>query len=240
MKRKFLLFLTALVCFSASIMAQTKTASGTVISADDNEPLIGASVKVKGTTLGQSTDIDGHFNISGIPAGAKVLEISYIGFQPQTVNIGQNLKITLHSKERVLDDVVVTGMQKMDKRLFSGATVKIDAEKMKIDGMADISRSLEGRAAGVSVQNVSGTFGTAPKIRVRGATSIYGSSRPLWVVDGVIQEDVINIGADELATGDIETLLSSAIAGSGGWAGGIRSATAPTGTAMPAIWPFAI
>lgn len=213
MKRKFLLFLTALVCFSASIMAQTKTASGTVISADDNEPLIGASVKVKGTTLGQSTDIDGHFNISGIPAGAKVLEISYIGFQPQTVNIGQNLKITLHSKERVLDDVVVTGMQKMDKRLFSGATVKIDAEKMKIDGMADISRSLEGRAAGVSVQNVSGTFGTAPKIRVRGATSIYGSSRPLWVVDGVIQEDVINIGADELATGDIETLLSSAIAG---------------------------
>ena len=175
MKRKFLLFLTALVCFSASLMAQTKTASGTVISADDNEPLIGASVKVKGTTLGQSTDIDGHFNISGIPAGAKVLEISYIGFQPQTVNIGQNLKITLHSKERVLDDVVVTGMQKMDKRLFSGATVKIDAEKMKIDGMADISRSLEGRAAGVSVQNVSGTFGTAPKIRVRGATSIYGS-----------------------------------------------------------------
>ena len=60
-------------------------------------------------------------------------------------------------------------MQKMDKRLFSGATVKLDAEKMKIDGMADISRSLEGRAAGVSVQNVSGTFGTAPKIRVRGA-----------------------------------------------------------------------
>ena len=84
--------------------------------------------------------------------------------------------------------MVVTGLQKMDKRLFSGATVKLDADKMKIDGMADISRSLEGRAAGVSVQNVSGTFGTAPKIRVRGATSIYGSSKPLWVVDGVIRK----------------------------------------------------
>lgn len=79
--------------------------------------------------------------------------------------------------------------------------------------MAEISRSLEGRAAGVSVQNVSGTFGTAPKIRVRGATSIYGSSKPLWVVDGVIMEDVTEVGADNLSSGDAVTLISSAIAG---------------------------
>jgi TonB-linked SusC/RagA family outer membrane protein len=79
--------------------------------------------------------------------------------------------------------------------------------------MADISRSLEGRAAGVSVQNVSGTFGTAPKIRVRGATSIFGSSKPLWVVDGVIMEDVTDVDADGLSSGDANTLISSAIAG---------------------------
>ncbi len=84
---------------------------------------------------------------------------------------------------------------------------------MKLDGLPDISRGLEGRAAGVSVQNVSGTFGTAPKIRVRGATSIYGSSKPLWVVDGVILEDAIDVGPDDLSSGDAETLISSAIAG---------------------------
>ena len=83
----------------------------------------------------------------------------------------------------------------------------------KGDGLPDISRGLEGRAAGVSVQNVSGTFGTAPKIRVRGATSIFGSSKPLWVVDGVIMEDAIDVGPDDLSSGDAETLISSAIAG---------------------------
>lgn len=123
------------------------------------------------------------------------------------------IKVVMQSDSEVLDEVVVTGMQKMDKRLFTGATTKISAENAKIDGLADVSRALEGRAAGVSVQNVSGTFGTAPKIRVRGATSIYGSSKPLWVVDGVIMEDVTEVGADELSSGNAETLISSAIAG---------------------------
>ena len=73
---------------------------------------------------------------------------------------------------------------------------------------------MEGRAAGVSASEmVSGTFGTAPKIRVRGATSIYGSSKPLWVVDGVIMEDAVEVSADQLSSGDAETLISSAIAG---------------------------
>ena len=113
----------------------------------------------------------------------------------------------------MLEGVVVTGMQKMDKRLFTGSTAKVDGEKAKLDGVAEISRALEGRASGVSVQNVSGTFGTAPKIRVRGATSIYGSSKPLWVVDGVIMEDVVEVDADQLSSGDATTLISSAIAG---------------------------
>lgn len=123
------------------------------------------------------------------------------------------IKVVMQPDSEVLDEVVVTGMQKMDKRLFTGATTKISAENAKIDGLADVSRALEGRAAGVSVQNVSGTFGTAPKIRVRGATSIYGSSKPLWVVDGVIMEDVTEVGADDLSSGNAETLISSAIAG---------------------------
>ena len=142
------------------------------------------------------------------------MKISYIGMKTQEVPIKSGaIKVILQPDAEVLQEVVVTGMQKMDKRLFTGATTKISAENAKIDGLADVSRALEGRAAGVSVQNVSGSFGTAPKIRVRGATSIYGSSKPLWVVDGVIMEDVAEVGADELSSGNVETLISSAIAG---------------------------
>jgi len=114
---------------------------------------------------------------------------------------------------RQMEEVVVTGMHRMDKRLFTGATTRLTADNVKLDGVPDISRALEGRAAGVSVQNVSGTFGTAPKIRVRGATSIYGSSKPLWVVDGVILEDVAEVSADALSSGDAVTLISSAVSG---------------------------
>ena len=95
------------------------------------------------------------------------------------------MKIALKVAGQVLDGVVVTGMAKVDSRMFTGATTNIDAEKTKLSGVADISRGLVGKVSGVQVSNVSGTFGTAPKIRVRGATSIYGSSKPLWIVDGV-------------------------------------------------------
>ena len=148
------------------------------------------------------------------PSSSRTLKISYIGMKTQEIPIKPGtIRILLKPDAEVLEEVVVTGMQKMDKRLFTGATTKISAENAKMDGLADISRALEGRAAGVSVQNVSGTFGTAPKIRVRGATSIYGSSKPLWVVDGVIMEEVTEVGADQLSSGDAETLISSAIAG---------------------------
>ncbi len=207
-----------LACLLASIgllIAQTpKKVTGIIISEEDDQPVVGASVLVKGTTIGTVTDIDGKFSINDVPSSGKTLKISYIGMKTQEVPIRPGtLKILLKPDSEILDEVVVTGMQKMDKRLFTGAASKLSAESVKMDGLADISRGLEGRAAGVSVQNVSGTFGTAPKIRVRGATSIYGSSKPLWVVDGVIMEDVLEVSADELSSGNAETLISSAIAG---------------------------
>ena len=185
--------------------------SGTVISQDDGMPVIGASVIVQGTKTGTVTDIDGNFTLDDVEG--KKLVISYVGMESQTVTARNGMKVTLKADSHNLQEVVVTGMTVQDKRLFSGATTKVNANDAKIDGVADISRSLEGRAAGVSVQNVSGTFGTAPKIRVRGATSIFGSSKPLWVVDGVIMEDVVDVSADDLSSGDANTLISSAIAG---------------------------
>ena len=210
MERKLTMLLMCLFLSVGVAFAQNKI-TGTVISQDDGLPVIGATVLVQGTKTGTTTDIDGKFSLA-VPAGKKLV-ISYIGMKTQTVTAKNGMSVTLASDAHVVEEVVVTGMQKVDKRLFTGATTKIDASNAKIDGMADISRSLEGRAAGVSVQNVSGTFGTAPKIRVRGATSIYGSSKPLWVVDGVIMEDVVDVSADQLSSGDANTLISSAIAG---------------------------
>ncbi len=210
MVKRIILALASLLSVVAVAIAQTEV-HGTVVFADDGEPVIGASVLIQGTQTGLQTDIDGRFVLT-VPQGKKIV-VSYIGTTPQTLTPRPQMRIVLQSEVRQLEDVVVNGMQRVDKRLNTGAAVKISAKDAKIDGVADISRALEGRAAGVSVQNVSGTFGAAPKIRVRGATSIYGSSKPLWVVDGVIMEDVVDVSADDLSSGDANTLISSAIAG---------------------------
>src|SRR5574344_2596437 len=209
MEKKLTLILACLFLSIGMAFAQDKI-TGTVVSQEDGEPVIGASILIQGSKTGTVTDVNGKFTLE-VPANTR-LTVSYVGMESQTVSARDGMKVVLKSST-ALNEVVVTGLQRLDRRLFTGATDKISAESAKIDGLADISRSLEGRSAGVSVQNVSGTFGTAPKIRVRGATSIYGSSKPLWVVDGVIMEDVVEVSADELSSGDATTLISSAIAG---------------------------
>lgn len=211
MKKKLAMLLPCLLLFLGTLSAQEQRITGVVTSAEDGLPVIGATVKVDGSNTGVTTDIDGVF-VLNVNVGQKLV-ISYIGMDTQTVKASPGMKIVMVPSATTVDEVVVTGMLNTDKRLFTGSTTKISADDAKIDGFADISRSLEGRAAGVSVQNVSGTFGTAPKIRVRGATSIYGSSTPLWVVDGVIMEDIVEVDADQLSSGDASTLISSAIAG---------------------------
>jgi len=190
---------------------QELEASGRVLDAN-GRPIAGASITVTGSRIATSTDATGRFKIK-VPSGSAKLLISSVGYTAVTVSAGLDVKVILEDEKTAIQDVVVTGVTKTDKRLFTGASTKLKAEDMKIDGMPEISRSLEGRVAGVSVQNVSGTFGAAPKIRVRGATSIYGSSKPLWVVDGVIMEDVTEVNADALSSGDAVTLISSAVAG---------------------------
>lgn len=138
-----------------------------------------------------------------------------MGYETKEVNIGTQKKVTILLSESsvLLDAVVVTGFQNLKKTTFTGSSVKIKADDINLPGETDISRMLEGKAAGVSIQNVSSTFGSAPKIRVRGATSINGENKPLWVVDGIVLEDVVNVSNDQLASGDPTTLLGSSVAG---------------------------
>lgn len=182
-----------------------------VIRTAKGEPIPAASVKIKGTTKGAITDAAGAFQLEA-PEGA-TLEVSAVGFKTLEVKAKSNLVITLEENVTELGGIVVTGFQNIDRKKFTGSAVTLKADNVKIDGVQDVSRMLEGRAAGVSVQNVSGTFGSAPKIRIRGATSITGENKPLWVVDGVVLEDIVNVSNEQLTNGNATTLLGSAVAG---------------------------
>lgn len=180
---------------------------------ENGQPMPGATVQIKGTTTGISTDMDGAFTLR-VPDKTAKLVISFVGYKTVEISASAPLnKIVMQEDAQTIEEVVVTGYQKIDRRLFTGSASKVTAEDAKMDGVMDVGQMLEGKAAGVSVQTVSGTFGTAPKIRVRGASSIYGDSKPLWVVDGVVLEDVVDISPDDLSSGDAATLISSAVAG---------------------------
>ncbi|MCQ2265945.1 MAG: carboxypeptidase-like regulatory domain-containing protein, partial [Bacteroidales bacterium] len=134
-----------MVTLVLSIMAanaQTSAVKGTVVSTDDGQPVIGASVFVKGTKVGAITDLDGNFSIAGVPSSATELEISYLGMKTKVVPIKAVVNVSLENDANVLQEVVVTGMQKMDKRLFTGSSAKVSADKATLDGVPEISRGL--------------------------------------------------------------------------------------------------
>lgn len=177
------------------------------------EAMAGVTIMQKGSSRGTVSDANGNFELS-VPDNA-VLVFSMIGYASQEVAVAgrSSLQVTLLESAKGLDEVVVTGYQTIDRKMFTGSATLLKGDDAKRDGVTDVSRMLEGRVAGVSVQNVSGTFGAAPKVRVRGATSITGDNKPLWVVDGVVLEDVVNVSNEQLSTGDPATLVGSSVAG---------------------------
>ncbi len=185
-----------------------------VVRDAEGKPLAGVNVSVRGTQTGVASNEVGEFVIQA--ASDATLVFRLLGYASESVIVGtqQRIEVTLQQQVSELDEVVVnTGYQTIDRKKFTGAATTVRAADAYRAGVPDVSRMLEGQAAGVSVQNVSGTFGAAPKIRVRGATSITGDNKPLWVVDGVILEDIVNISNDQLSTGDPSTLLGSSVAG---------------------------
>lgn len=203
-------------CFSflfTMVVNAQETVKGRITDSA-SKPLAGVSVVVKETKSGTKTNEQGEFELNGVKANATIV-ISNVGYEQQQFKFtpGKAINITLHEDASLMKDVVVTGFQSINKKKFTGAGVKLKADDIKTAGAVDATRMLEGRAAGVTVQNVSGTFGSAPKVRIRGATSINGDNKPLWVVDGVVLEDLVNISNDQLSSGDPTTLLGSSVAG---------------------------
>lgn len=206
--------LAACMLLTMCLWAQTRPISGKVVDSV-GQPMVGVTVSITGNTKVRTlTDANGQFKLN-VPQNTQSIVFSYVGFSPKTISIlnKQTIEIAMDLSDSKLDDVVVTGFQRIDKKKFTGAAVKLTADDIRVPGATDVGRMLEGRAAGVSVQNVSSTFGSAPKIRIRGATSINGENKPLWVVDGVVLEDIVAISNDQLSSGDPTTLLGSSVAG---------------------------
>ncbi len=194
------------------ITAQEVRITGVV--ADESGPLPGVAVFIKGTSNSTETDFDGNYSIKA--KKGNVLVYSFVGMETVERKVGSMKKINVTLKtaeDNVLDEVVVTGFQKIDKRLFTGSAIRLKQEDVKLEGVADVSRSLQGTVSGVSVENVSGTFGATPIVRVRGVASINGTNKPLWVIDGVVVEDAIELSAEDLTSGDLSTVLGSSTAG---------------------------
>lgn len=191
----------------------TTLVRGKVSGTEEGGVLPQVSVQNLVSGRGTFTNTQGEFAI-GARRGDSI-RFSYTGKAPQTmIYRGEKfMEVYMSEGGKALSEVIVTGFQTIEKKKFAGAAATVKMDDAKLNGQTDISRMLEGRAAGVSVQNVSSTFGTAPKVRVRGATSINGDNKPLWVVDGVVLEDIVNISNDQLSSGDPTTLLGSAVAG---------------------------
>ncbi len=188
-----------------------------IVKDDLGDPLPRATVAEKGTTHKTMTDLEGRFTLKVSGGKSVTLVVSFIGMGSKEVKVdpskGGEITIVMEEGNTALSEVIVTGYQKVDRKLFTGSAAVVNAEETLLDGIPDVTRSLQGQVAGVSVSNVSGTFGATPQITIRGNSSIHGTNKPLWVVDGVILEDLINVSAEDLTSGNLSTLLSSGVAG---------------------------
>lgn len=212
MKRLLSLMLIMTVVI-ASALGQ-RTASGHVYSVSEDQPVIGATVLVKGTTLGTSTDIDGNFVIKNIPNGATKLVVSYVGMMTQEVTIGENLKIGLSSESHNLDEVVVTalGISRSEKSLGYAAT-QVDASDIERARTTNVMEALQGKVAGLQIQTTSSDPGMANNVSIRGLGSINGSNQPLYVVDGVpISNSSLSAQGHAIAAGGVNNISPDDIA----------------------------
>ncbi|MDR0745223.1 MAG: SusC/RagA family TonB-linked outer membrane protein [Mediterranea sp.] len=186
MKRKLMLFLTCLFVCVGLTTAQTQTVTGTVISEEDGQPVVGASVLVKGTTIGTITDIDGKFTLSNVPSSAKTLQVSYVGMQSQEVAVRPNVRVMLKSDSELLDEVVVTAMGiKRDRKALGYAAQDLKSDQLNKSGTTSLASAIQGKLTGVDIHQSSGAPGASSQIIIRGARSFDGNNQPLYVIDGM-------------------------------------------------------
>ena len=185
MGKRIHLFLLALAIGVIQGAAQVTTVRGIVTTEEDGEPVIGASVIVKGTALGTVTDVNGRFELSGLPPSATRLLISYISLMAKEVAIAPQVSVTLKSDTHLLDEVVVTALGISREKKALGYTAQEVKQNALVQGKDNnLLNSLSGKIAGVRITNTQGDVGSS-RIVIRGETSIAGENQPLFIVDGI-------------------------------------------------------
>ena len=202
MKRKLMLLMTFLMIGIGLVNAQVSKVTGTVTSEEDGLPVVGASVLVKGTTVGTVTDIDGNFTINNVPSSAKTLVVSFIGLETQEVAIKPNVQVTLASDSQALDEVMVVAYGTAKKSSFTGSAGTMNSDKIATRSVSNITNAMSGQVAGVQMTSNNGQPGESAKIRIRGVGSMSSSNDPLYVVDGVPYDGNIS----SIYPSDIESL----------------------------------
>ena len=202
MKRKLMLLMTCLFIGIGLVNAQVSKVTGNVTSDEDGLPVVGASVLVKGTTVGTVTDIDGNFTLSNVPSSAETLVISFIGLESQEVKIQPIVKVVLHSNSEQLEEVVVTamGIKRSEKALGYSAT-SVGGEKISESRTSDVMSALAGKIAGVQISATSSDPGASNSVIIRGVSSLSGTNQPLYVIDGVPLNNDTENSSDELNAG---------------------------------------
>lgn len=210
MKKRVMLILSCLFLSIGFIVAQTTRVSGTVVDGN-GEPVISASVVVKGTTVGTVTDLDGKFSIN-VPNGNNTLVFTLVGMKSVEARAASNMNVVMENDETLLDEVMVVAYGTAKRSQFTGSASVVKAEDIKDVQVASVSKALAGKMAGVQVTSTSGRPGADATIRIRGVGSINASNNPLYVVDGVPFQGQLNT----LNQQDVEsiTVLKDAAANS--------------------------
>lgn len=192
--RSFLLIVAALLISSAAFAQQTKV-TGKVVD-EQNEPVVGATVQVEGTTNGTATNVDGQFTLE-VNSGAR-LRFSYVGFKTLTIKAVNGMKVTMQEDANTLNEVVTIGYGSVKRKDVTTAVSSVSTKDLEKRPIVSALQGMQGMAAGLQISQANGQPGASPTIRVRGTTSLNGSNSPLYVVDGVPVDNVDYLSSDDI------------------------------------------
>ena len=182
MEKRLTMLMCSLFLFLGSALAQTKI-SGTVYSQEDGQPIIGAAVKVVGTSTGILTNVNGQFNLT-LPAGKDQLEITYLGYEGKTVKAKNGMRIFLKADAKMVDEVIVVAFGTAKKSAFTGSATVVNSEELAKAQVTSVTNALAGAVAGVQLVSETGAPGSTSTIRIRGFGSLKAGQDPLIIVDG--------------------------------------------------------
>ena len=236
MKKRLTLFFVSLFLCVGAALAQTKV-SGTVFSQEDGQPIIGAAVKVVGTSTGMLTNVNGRFELA-LPAGKDQLEITYLGYESKVVKAKNGMRVFLKADAQMVDEVIVVAFGQQKKSSFTGSAATVDAESLGQHVTTNVANALAGSVPGLQIRGGSGAPGAKEgKINIRGIASMYANTDPLVIVDGApYSASLSNISQEDIESVSVlKDAASAALYGARGAAGVILITTKKGNKQAPKI-----